>query len=60
MTTSDEYRAMADKSIQSARAAETEQERLVYLTLAQVWLQIASLQNEGLQVGLPPAPQLGR
>ena len=34
----DEYRTMADEWLRSAREAQTKEERLMYLHLAQVWL----------------------
>jgi hypothetical protein len=37
-----EYRELADKCFRSARDAHTEDERMMYLTLAQTWLEEAS------------------
>ena len=55
----DEYRTMADEWLRSAREAQTKEERLMHLHLAQVWLERASRQDaEASSVRLPPAPRL--
>jgi hypothetical protein len=48
----DEYRVMVDECFQWARDAQTEDERLVYLTLAQTWLEEAG------HMGFLPFPLL--
>jgi hypothetical protein len=55
----DEYRTMADECLRSAREAQTKEERLMYLNLAQVWLERASAQDaEASSARLPSAPRL--
>jgi hypothetical protein len=39
MPSANEYRELADKCFQSAREAQTADERMMYLTLAQTWLE---------------------
>ena len=53
-----EYRELADKCFQSAREAHTEEERMMYLTLAQTWLEEASRRDSAMPLRLPPAPRL--
>jgi hypothetical protein len=53
-----EYRSMADECLQWAHQALTEDERLLYLKLAQTWLEEVSRHDSTLQVRLPPAPRL--
>jgi hypothetical protein len=55
-----EYRELADKCFRSARDAPTEDERMMYLTLAQTWLEEASRRDSATPVRLPPAPRLER
>jgi len=55
----DEYRTIADECLRSAREAQTNEERQLYLNLARVWLQFASRQDaEASSARLPPAPRL--
>jgi hypothetical protein len=56
----DEYRVMAGECFQWAREAQTEDERLVYLTLAQTWLEEAVRQDGASQIRLPPTPVFRR
>jgi hypothetical protein len=56
----DDYRELADKCFKSARVAHTEDERMMYLTLAQTWLEEASRRGSAIPVRLPPAPRLER
>lgn len=60
MPTADDYRELADKCFKSARVAHTEDERMMYLTLAQTWLEEASRRNSAIPARLPPAPRLER
>ena len=60
MPSANEYRELADKCFQSAREAHTEDERMMYLTLAQTWLEEVSRRDSAMPVRLPPAPQLER
>jgi hypothetical protein len=55
----DDYRELADKCFKSARVAHNEDERMMYLTLAQTWLEVAS-RRDSASVRLPPAPRLER
>jgi hypothetical protein len=52
----DDYRELADKCFISARVARTEDECMMYLTLAQTWLEEASRRDSAIPVRLPPAP----
>ena len=55
----DEYRSMADECLRSAREAQANEERLLYLNLARVWLEYALRQDaEASSARLPPAPRL--
>jgi hypothetical protein len=54
----DEYRVMAGECFEWAREAQTEDERLVYLTLAQTWLEEAARHDGASQIRLPPTPRL--
>jgi hypothetical protein len=56
----DDYRDLADKCFKSAREAHTEDERTMYLTLAQTWVEEASRRDSAIPIRLPPAPQLQR
>jgi hypothetical protein len=58
VTSADDYRELADKCFLSAREAQTEDERMMYLTLAQTWLEEASRRDGTTPVRLPPAPRL--
>ena len=59
MSKPDEYRTMADGCLRSAREAETKKERLMYLNLARIWLELALRQDaEALSARLPPASRL--
>jgi hypothetical protein len=58
MPRADEYRLMADECLQWAQDARTKDERILYLKLAQTWLEEASRNNGALHVHLPPAPRL--
>jgi hypothetical protein len=52
----DDYRELADKCFQSAREAHNEDERMMYLTLAQTWLEEASRRDSAtssLATGAP-------
>ena len=49
----DEYRTTADEWLRSAREAQTKEERLMYLHLAQVWLERASRQDA--EASFPPS-----
>jgi hypothetical protein len=51
-------RELAANCFQSAREAQTDDERVMYFTLAQTWLEVASRRDSGMPVCLPPAPQL--
>jgi hypothetical protein len=53
-----EYRELADKCFQSAHEAHSEDERMMYLTLAQTWLEEASRRDSAMPLRLPPAPRL--
>jgi hypothetical protein len=50
-----EDRDLADKCFQSAREAHTEDERIMYLTLAQTWLEEATRRRDAssLTAGAP-------
>ncbi len=54
----DEYRAIVDRCLRSAREAQTTEERLMYLSQALVWLEAALRQDHAPPVRLPPAPRL--
>ncbi len=55
----DEYRTMAEECLRSAREAQTNEERQLYLNLARVWLEFASRQDaEAPSSRLPPSPRL--
>lgn len=55
----DEYRTMADECLKWARQAQTNEERLMYRYLAQMWLERASREDaEAFSARLPPAPRL--
>jgi hypothetical protein len=56
----DGYRELADKCFKSAREAHTEDERMMYLTLAQTWLEEAARRDSAMPARLPPAPRLER
>jgi len=56
----DEYRVMAGECFEWAREARTEDERLVYLTLAQTWLEEAVRHDGASQIRLPPTPVFRR
>jgi hypothetical protein len=58
MPSANEYRELADKCFQSAREAQTADERMMYLTLAQTWLEEVSRRDGAMPVRLPPAPRL--
>jgi hypothetical protein len=60
LPSADEYRELADKCFKSARDAHTEDERMMYLTLAQTWLEEVSRRDDATPVRLPPAPRLVR
>jgi hypothetical protein len=53
-----ECRELADKCFQSARESQTEDECMLYLTLAQTWLEEVSRRDSAMPVRLPPAPRL--
>jgi hypothetical protein len=62
MPTANEYRAMADECLKTARESNSEDERRLYFTLAQTWLEVATLKDKDVVVQhlphLPPAPRL--
>jgi hypothetical protein len=58
METPDQDRAKADHCLRQARAARTREERLLYLGLAAIWLQVALMKDGATDIRLPPAPHL--
>lgn len=56
MTTSDEYRKIAERYNQLALEAKTETDRLALLDLARTWLEAASRQDSATP-GEPPTPK---
>jgi hypothetical protein len=56
--TPDQDRAKADDCLRQARAARTREERLLYLGLAAIWLQVALVKDGPTDIRLPPAPHL--
>ena len=57
MSKSDEYRTMADECLRSARQAETKEERLLYLDLAEFgWSSHCVKMLKLSSVRLPPTP----
>ena len=56
--TPDQDRAKADHCLRQARAARTREERLLYLGLAAIWLQVALVKDGATDIRLPPAPHL--
>jgi len=58
METPDQDRAKADHCLRQARAARTREERLLYLGLAAIWLQVALVKDGATDMRLPPAPHL--
>ena len=56
--TPDQDRAKADDCLRQARAARTREERLLYLGLAAIWLQVALVKDGATDIRLPPAPYL--
>jgi hypothetical protein len=53
MSTSDDYRAMAEECFRWARQALTEDKRQAYLDVARTWLEAASSQDCGLPAQTP-------
>jgi hypothetical protein len=47
MTTTIEYRAMADECFQWAREATTHNARSAYLEIAKIWLAVADVRQDG-------------
>jgi hypothetical protein len=58
VSSANEYREPADKCFQLAREAHSEDERMMYLTLAQTWLEESSRRDSAMPLRLPPAPRL--
>jgi hypothetical protein len=56
--TPDQDRAKADDCLRQARAARTREERLLYLGLAAIWLQVALVKDGATDIRLPSAPHL--
>lgn len=56
--TTDQDRTKADDCLRKARAARTREERLLYLGLAAIWLQVALVKDGATDVRLAPAPHL--
>jgi hypothetical protein len=47
MTTTTEYRAMAEECFQWARVATTDSVRSAYLEIAKIWLAVADVRQDG-------------
>jgi hypothetical protein len=47
MTTTTEYRAMAEECFQWAREATTHNTRSAYLEIAKIWLAVADVRQDG-------------
>ncbi len=58
MEAPDQDRTKADDCLRKARAARTREERLLYLGLAAIWLQVALVKDGATDIRLPPAPHL--
>jgi hypothetical protein len=55
MSTSDDYRAMAEECFKKAREAQTERDRKDYLELASTWLESASRLECSSAFPIPPS-----
>jgi hypothetical protein len=53
-----EYRELAANGFQSARQAQTDDERMMYFTLAQTWLEEARVETARCQFAYRQRPQL--
>lgn len=60
MSTSDEYRRIADEYYRLAREAKTESDRLALLGLAHTWLEAASREGEMTSEQIAEAQKLAR
>lgn len=60
MSTSDEYRKIADEYYRLAREAKTESDRLALLDLAHTWLEAASREGEMTSEQIAEAQKLAR
>jgi hypothetical protein len=56
MHKADEYREMAEECFEWAKTALSEEVRLTYLNIAQIWLQAAASLDAGLPIRLAPLP----
>jgi hypothetical protein len=56
MHTADEYREMAEECFQWAASALSEEVRLTYVSIAQIWLQAAARLDGGLPIRRPLFP----
>jgi hypothetical protein len=56
MHTADEYREMAEECFEWANTALSEEVRLTYINIAQIWLQAAACLDAGLPIRRTPFP----
>jgi len=60
MHTADQYREMAEECFGWAKTALSEDVRLTYLNIAQIWLQAAACLDTGSPIRWPPLPDPAR